>query len=146
MPELSATEYRLFQQLLRDAARRPLWVPPRQDLTLRRLKITGGKDLGYGGLQGVLCTLAAINDIAAELNRNAPAANAPDGFGWATDMHTDERVIVITARLEVEGRYIGGGVITFDLPVDTEVLSFRDIAVPIAGGGSMLAAEAWYLG
>ena len=138
---------RRVQLLERALGGMPLWVPAPTRLTPPvRLKITGGKDLTYGGLEGVKYTSASVASVPTLLDVDAPADTAEDGFGWATNIFTDEKVLVCTARVVVGGIYIGGGVLSFDLPNDTEVLAWRTFRVPVVAGGTMPVYDLWFLG
>lgn len=133
--------------LERRLANVPIWVPPQPPDRLHRLRITGGGDLGYGGLFGVKYTSTEINSVSA-MDPDTPGHGADDGVGWATDMHTGDKCLVVTGKVVIDSQYIGGGVLSFDLPEDTEVLAWKKIRIPKTGDPTTVQAfyEIWYLG
>ncbi len=137
----------LEQQLVhvqRDLNRLPLYVPP-PPRGLRRFTITGGQSLGYDSLTGIKGVTSTRTSVPTAYDPNT-IATAVDGVGWATDLFTGEKVIIFSGRfVDASGNFLGGGMIDFDLPNNTQVIADRMVGLPVDGGATLGAWEIYWV-
>lgn len=117
-----------------------------QNLRVFTVKTTSNnKSLGYGTptLRGAVWNatpLSAGTPLSSAYDPNSETAITDDGICYASDNATGESVLLV--QRAVDGQ--GGGILTFDLPQACLFLAYRQIQVPVSGGTSVLAWEAYW--
>lgn len=115
--------------------------------TLRQIIVTSStnnKDLGYGSLKGAkwnATPLSAGSPLASAYNPASETAITDDGIAYAQDVEDGYSACLIVGR-GVTGA--GAGILQFDLPQTCIFLCHRQIEVPVSGGGTILAWEAYW--
>jgi hypothetical protein len=118
-------------------------VPP----VLRPILVTSSannKALGYASLRGAVYNatpFSGANPLATAYNPDSEVAITDDGIAYAQDITNGSAPCLIINR-GVSG--VGGGIITFDMPQTCVFLCYRQVSVPVSGGSSVEAWEAYW--
>jgi hypothetical protein len=104
------------------------------------------KALGYSSLRGAKYTSTPIT-VAAPLSSaydpNAETAITDDGIAYALQEPGNIPCLIFNAPVE-NGSVSAGGMLTFDLPRDCVFLAYRQVAIPVSGGTTISAWEAYW--
>lgn len=116
--------------------------------SLYRIMVTGSannKDLGYSDLTGAKWNWtpfdATANPLSAAYDPLSESAISDDGIAYAVNLDNGSSPCLLINR-GVLG--ISSGILSFDIPVGCIVMAYRQVRVPVSGGGTVLAWEGYW--
>ncbi len=134
--------------LRRELNRIPSRTPPTQP-GMRRLFVSdsNNKTLGYGGITGAVYSATPITTgapLATAYNPSVPVAITDNGIAYAVDLDNSNAPCLIFNRpVNTDGGNFGN-ILTFDLPQSCIFLAWRQVGVPVSGGSTIAAWEAYW--
>lgn len=145
LSDLHAEIRALRRELNRIPSRTPSTVTP-----MRRILVNGGaynKSLGYSSLVGAVYTPTPITTaapLATAYSPSAPVLITDNGIAYGVDLDNANRpCLIFNAPVTTDGGSFGN-ILTFDLPQTCIFLAWRSVAVPVSGGTTVDAYEAYW--
>lgn len=141
--ELHAVIRELRRELARIPSRTPTLPSALRPITVKTT--SNNKTLGYGtpALRGAVWNATPFSSgvpLSSAYDPNSETTITDDGICYALDSLTGQSVLLVNRA--VDGQSVG--ILSFDLPQGCVFLAHRQISVPVSGGTSVLAWEAYW--
>lgn len=123
-------------------------VRPTTPGVLVRIRVSGSSNnklLGYSSLRGAKWNATPFdtvsNYLATAYNPASEVAITDDGIAYAVNLDAGSSACLVINRAITT---VAGGILSFDMPASCTILAYRQVSVPVVGGGTVLAWEGYW--
>lgn len=115
---------------------------------LYRIMVTSSSnnaDLGYSGLVGAKWNATPFDDVSNTLSSAydpmSETAISDDGIAYAVNLDAGSAPCLVINRAVLDA---SSGILSFDIMESCIVLAYRQVQVPVSGGGTVMAWEGYW--